>query len=414
MAPPESPPVDQSSGPMSPMATLRGASGLIVPAIGYAGGVIGYLPLLTLLLPLKVEAVAGEARLGIFTVTVIVGAIAASLSNLLFGWLSDLSVARGGGRRRWMAAGLVATALSYVWIARARDAGDIVVAVFAYQVALNAMLAPLVAIIAEEVPDARKGVMGGLMACANPVASGALALVIGLGSVGEAGRLAIIVAAMTALLAPMLLSPGRRPPVEGGASPAVAAATRRGDLVIASCARLLVQVSAVVLQLYLLYYFESVSGPVAPDVLVARIGHLLTLSFLLPLPIVMIVGRLSDRIDRRKPFLLAAAIVAAIGPAGMAFADTWAEGAVFFMLYAVGAGVFLPLQNVFSMQLLPDPRRRGRDLGLLNLTNTLPSLVGPLLTWLLATPHDFAPLMLVLVALTLCGGAMMLLVRSHR
>lgn len=409
MSPQAHPPIDRSQR-VPPAGWVRETSGLIVPALAYVGGVIGYLPLLTMLLPLKIEAVSGDARLGAFTATVIAGAIAASLSNLLFGWLSDLTLARGYGRRRWLAGGLVATALSYVWLARAPGAHEIVLAVFVYQIALNAALAPLIAIIAEEVPDARKGVMGGLMAFANPVASGVLAIVIGVGTVDMDGRLAVVVAAMALCLAPMLLTPAA--PFAATVSDAVVAMRRR-DLAAAWCARLLVQVSGVVLQLYLLYYFESISGPMPPDAIAARIGHLLTLSFLLPLPIAVIVGRLSDRIDRRKPFLLAAAIVAAMGLAGMAFARDWAGGAIFFTLYAVGAGVFLPLQNVFSMQLLPNPRRRGRDLGLLNLTNTLPSLVGPMLTWMLATPRDFAPLMLTLVALTLCGGLAMMTVRGR-
>ena len=48
------------------------------------------------------------------------------------------------------------------------------------------------------------------------------------------------------------------------------------------------------------------------------------------------------------------------------------------------------------MQLLPNPHHRGRDLGLLNLANTLPSLLGPPLAWVFATPHDFVGVMLAL------------------
>jgi hypothetical protein len=44
---------------------------------------------------------------------------------------------------------------------------------------------------------------------------------------------------------------------------------------------------------------------------------------------------------------------------------------------------------------------------LFNLANTLPALIGPLLTWTLATPHDFRLLLLVLAGLTLAGGIVM-------
>jgi len=401
-----------SGGGVAPGAEPRPTRFLLTYALANAGGVIGFLPLLTLLLPLKIEGVAGEARLGIFTATVIAGSIASSLSNLLFGWVSDRTVARGRSRRGWVAGGLVATALAYAYIARAATPLQIVVAVVFFQAALNAVLAPLMTIMADEIPDSQKGVTGGLLSLANPMAAGVLAVLVSLGSLSEGARLAIVVAVVAICLTPLLLTRARLLPIVD--EPRAMVVTHRFDLAAAWCARLLMQLSSVVLQLYLLYYFESVALGVASPALATRVGHLLTISFILPLPMAILIGRLSDRLDRRKPFLLAAAVVAALGLAGMAVARSWAEGAVAFAFYALGSGVFLPLQNAFSMQLLPDPRHRGRDLGLLNLTNTLPSLLGPLLTWVLASPRDFGPLMLALAVLTVASGFTMLAVRGRR
>src|SRR5471030_162563 len=104
-----------------------GRSTLLVPvlgALGYAGCVVAYLPLLTLLLPLRIEQIAGEARFGVLATAMIAGAAMASVSGIVFGWLSDLSLERGGGRRSWIAAGLVATIVSYVGIASARTRSE--------------------------------------------------------------------------------------------------------------------------------------------------------------------------------------------------------------------------------------------------------------------------------------------------
>ena len=146
----------------------RSTGFLLLYALAYTGGVVAYLPLLTLLLPLKIEALAGEARIGVFSATIIAGALAASGANVLFGWLSDRSVARGQGRRRWLCFGLIATVLSYAAVAAAASSAAIILAVTLFQVAVNAMLAPLLAIMADEVPDAQKGVAGGLLAAAVP------------------------------------------------------------------------------------------------------------------------------------------------------------------------------------------------------------------------------------------------------
>lgn len=384
---------------------------LLLYGLAYTGGVIGYLPLLTFLLPIKAEAIAGDARLGVFTACVIAGAVAASLSNILFGWLSDRSLARGGGRRRWVVGGLIATTLSYVGFAAADSATTIVLAIITFQAAMNMLLAPLAAIMADEVPDAQKGTVGGLLALGYPVAGAVAAAVLGADFRSEAIPLAIVMLAVAVCVAPLLLTRPRRI-----AEPPDTPLRRQmlgHDLMVAWGARILVQIAGAVLSLYLLYYFESLSHAPQPR-LAAHVSHVLTIAYLVPVPIAILIGRLSDRIGRRKPFLVGVAVVAALGLAGMTRATDPAEGAILFGLYATGSATFLALHAAFAMQLLPSPRHRGRDLGLLNLTNTLPSLLGPLLTWLLATPGDFDAALLALAALTLCGGLLVLRVRGRR
>jgi MFS family permease len=381
---------------------------LLIFALANAGCVIGFLPLLTLLLPVKIHTIAGDEPLGLFTATVVAGAIAASVANIAFGWLSDRSVARGGGRRRGLAGGVAATAISYAALAGAISPLAIVLAIVFFQIAVNAVLAPLMAIMADEIPDAQKGVAGGLLSVANPVASAISAILVSMSALPEASRFAILSLAVAMCVTPLLLTRPRptTAPSEGRAD----AVMLDRDIVVAWGARLLVQISGSVLSLYLLYYFESLSLAVPPLDLAPRVSHLLTIAFIMPLPIAILFGRLSDRTGRRKPFLLAAASVAALGLLGMALAGDWTTGAAGFCLYAVGSSVFLALHATFAMQLLPDPLHRGRDLGLFNLTNTLPALLGPLLTWQLATPRDFDAVMLTLAGLTLCGGLAILAV----
>ncbi|MCU6453758.1 MFS transporter [Sphingomonas sp. A2-49] len=387
---------------------------LIAFALANVGGVIAYLPLLTLLLPLKIEVLSGSARIGVFTACVTAGAITASGSNILFGWLSDRSLHRGAGRRRWMAGGFAATAASYALVALAATPVQIVAAIVVFQFAVNALLAPMMAIMSEEIPDAQKGVAGGLLALGSPVASAMSTLLIGLATLPEAARLALVPCAVGLCVLPLLL--GGRAVATGPTDPAAPAGTAfaRRDLAVAGCSRLLVQVAGVVTQAYLLYYFESIVAAGARPDLPVRIGHLLTLAFVLPLPVALLLGRLSDVIRRRKPVLLLSASVATAGLVGMAAARDWTGGAIAFAVYAAGSSVFVALHAAFAMQLLPSPRHRGRDLGLLNLANTLPSLLGPPLTWMLATPRDFSAVMLTLGALTLCGGLGMLGVRAWR
>lgn len=381
-------------------------------ALANVGGVAAYLPLLTLLLPLKIEALGKGDHIGVFTACVTAGAVAASLSNILFGWLSDRAVSRGRGRRTWMAGGLAATAASYAALTLSATPLQIVAGVVAFQCAVNALLAPMHAIMSEEVPDAQKGMLGGLLALGSPAASALATLLVGWNTLPDAARFMLVPTAVAACTLPLLVGRARlavAPPAPHLREPAP---TR--DLAVAGIARLLVQIAAAVTQAYLIYYFESLVDDPHRAALPARIGHLLTIAFLLPLPIALVLGRVSDVMRRRKPVLLTAAAVAAAGLAGMALARDWSSGAVAFSVYTAGSAAFVALHAAFSMQLLPDPQHRGRDLGLLNLANTLPSLLGPPLTWMLATPRDFSAAMLALAVLTLCGGLTMLGVRAWR
>jgi len=117
---------------------------------------------------------------------------------------------------------------------------------------------------------------------------------------------------------------------------------------------------------------------------------------------------------RRKPFLAAGALVMAGGMAVMAEAGDWWVASLGYAAAIAGMSVFLAAQSALAMQLLPSPRHRGRDLGILNLTNTLPAMLAPLLALTLAPQRmGFAPLLMTLALGVIAGGAVSLGVRSE-
>lgn len=398
---------------------VRGAEGkpgrvtgfLLRNALANAGGMIAFLPLLSLLLPIKVELVAGDDRMNVLTAAVLAGALAASGSNVLFGWLSDVAVDRGIGRRPCVGFGLALVALSYALVALADSPRAVVLSIAFFQFAVNALLAPMFAIMADEIPDSHKRTAGGLLALGPPFGA-AVSTLLMIWPLSEGVRLAIVTLAVIVCIAPLLAS--RAVPAADIPETPVEAQVLRRDLVIAWSSRFLAQVAGAIIAAYLIYYFESISPGTPQGTIAAMVAPLLLLSYIVPVLIAVPIGRWSDRIGRGKPFLLAAALVAALGLIGMALAQDWTQAAVAFAVHSCGWSIFLALHAGFAMQLLPNPRRRGRDLGLLNLTNTLPQLVGPALTWWLATPHDFDAALLTAAALTGCGAVTILAVRGRR
>jgi len=374
-------------------------------ALAYAGGVVAYQPLLGLLLPLRADAVAGAARDGLLTACAAAGAVAASLGGVLFGWLSD----RSGGRRGWIAGGVAGTAFAYAALAAAAAPGQLLAAVLLFQLALNAMLGPLSAVMADEVPDRAKGTLAGLLATAPPTAAAVGAVLVAM-PLGEAARLGAIPIVTVLLAVPLLLRPAPVVVTPAGVGPRAAASSR--DLALAWAARFLVQAAGNAVALFLVYYLAGLEGR-SPARVAGQAAWLLVAAALVPVPAALLIGRWSDRAGRRKPFLAGAAAAAAAGLGLMAVAGDAGVGAAGFVTYQLGFGVFVSLHVGFGFELLPSAATRGRDLGLLNLANTLPSLLGPAIAWGLARPDSMGTVMAALAALTAAGGALVLAIRGR-
>jgi MFS family permease len=343
-------------------------------ALAWAGGCIAYTPFLTVLLPqrLTVLAGAGDLRwLGIFATS---GALAASLGNIAAGWLSD----RLGRRLTLSAIGLVGLAATSALLAASDTPQRLVAALMLWQLALNLFLAPLAAYAADTVPNAQKGLLGGLLAVGPGLAATSL---LGLAVVAEqlTTQLALIVAITAAAAAPLLLM----------RKPAAATLTRplqvlvgdpvhksRATLIQLWFARLAVQVAEGLLFLFLYYALRRLSGG---QLSLTRYALTAAAAQLVAIPVALLIGRWSDRHDRRRgPLLLTIALIAA-GLAVMAAASQWTPAVVGYALFLIGSNSFLSLHSTFAMQQLRNPRHHGRDLGLFNLTNTLPALITPML-----------------------------------
>lgn len=386
---------------------------LALYALAYAGGAVLYVPLLTLLLPLKAELVHPADKLALLGLATVAGAVAASVSNIVVGHLSDRGLQRGGGRRPWVGAGLALTLLALAGVWASQSAAQLIGAVVAFQVVLNILLAPLVALAADEVPDAQKGLLGGLIGAAYPFGALAAVAVTAPSGLNEGVQLVLVGGAGALAILPfLLLRPSPAPIVVAQSGQPVG---KVGNLVLVSLSRLLVQTASLILFAFFLFYFQSVEHhdpSMTSRALAARIAWLPGLAAVLTVPLALGLGQMSDRTGSRRPVLVGAAAVAVVGLALMAAFPEWRLAASGYLLFSCSSGVFLALQTAYAMQILTSPAHRGRDLGFLNLANTVPSILGPVLTLAVVTAGGFRPLMMVLAAITALAGALMILVRQ--
>ena len=76
---------------------------LVLYALAISGGAVAYVPFLTILLPLRVTELVPETAMSTLAYAAFFGAITASLSNIGFGWLSDITKSR----KPWIISGTV-------------------------------------------------------------------------------------------------------------------------------------------------------------------------------------------------------------------------------------------------------------------------------------------------------------------
>jgi len=372
-------------------------------ALANAGGVVAYVPLLTLILPARISDLAGDARIEWLSAVAFFGAIGASLGNVAFGWASDVV----GTRRSWFMAGTVLTIASYFLIYVADTEFEIVSAVVVYQLVLNMLLAPIMAWAADKVPDRDKGLLGGLLAAGPPI--GALAGVLATAPLVTTvwSQLAVVCLLIAVLTIPLIsVVPSR--PQEAGPVPQRQRSTLRLDFAIIWASRLLVQVAGAVLFVFLLYFFESLPEPVTQS----QVARISAFTLLGAFPLTLLLGRVSDTFGPRKPFLFGSALAGAAGLGLMASGSDLGRVVAGYALFSCATATFLSLHSAYAMQLLPSPHRRGRDMGLMNLTNTLPAIVAPILAVWIVPDQGFGPLLGVLAGALLVAALCILLIRT--
>lgn len=378
---------------------------LLLYALAWSGGSIAYVPFLAILLPVKVEALAGPgASVSWLAYIAFFGAIASSFGNIAAGYLSDIT----RRRRVWIAAGLALSSVLLVFTRQAHGLPGLIAISGLWQLALNLMLAPLAARAGDIVPDSQKGLLGGLLAFAPALGAVSTTLVTWPGFSDADSRLLFVAVLVSLCVAPFLLldrlpegSPDPEP------EPTIGALAPEGRMLLARrmwFARLAVQVAEAALFAYLYLWFRSVD-PAMSD---SRVARVFTLVLVASAPLALVVGQWADRRDRPLAPLIGSALVSSVGLIGMALARSLAEAIAAYALFGLASSVFLALHSAQTLRVLPRSDRRGRDLGLFNLTNTVPSLVMPWFALTLVPAFGFAAMFMAMALLAVIAGLSLL------
>ncbi|GAB1690212.1 MFS transporter [Krasilnikovia sp. M28-CT-15] len=374
-----------------------------------------------ILLPEQIAAlgVTGkEAALGWVTG---VGALVAIVVNPLAGALSDRTRLRIGGRaygRRhvWTLGGALVSALSLVLLTRQGSVVGVAAGWAGAQVGLNVMLASLSAAVPDRVPIHQRGLVSGWVGMPQALGLVLGAVLCAAVVTGVAGGYLAMTALLVVLVVPFALRTPDDPlpheaAVQRGRTPPWWAVFRdHPDFTWAWGTRFLVQLGNALGTLYLLYFLTDQVRLADPEtgllimILLYTVGMVAT---------AVVGGRLSDRLGRRKPFVVLSGVVIAVAALLLALWPTWPAALVGSVLLGAGYGVYLAVDTALITQVLPAATDRGKDLGVINIATAAPQVLGPALAAPVVTHLGGYPTLYAVTAgVTLLGSVMVVKIRS--
>ena len=396
-----------------------GAAWITALVIVHIGINVGFFAPIQVLLGLHAQQLDTSQKNAILSLVTGVGAAVSLVANPLFGALSDRSTSKFGRRIPWVFFGTLAGALSLLLMSTAQTVSLLVLGWALMQAAGNAALAAIFAAIPDKVPVEQRGMVGGLVALGQTCGS-LIGAVIGMYAAQDLVFGYAIVAVAVALCSIPYVMMRQDVPLPKGALPALKAGeflksfwinpVKHKDFGWAWLTRFMLYLGCQLCLVYLLFFLQDQLGHPDPaqGVLVLTAIYAFCVIFSS-----VISGKISDRDGKRKKFVIISSVIVALAAGVLAFASNFTTAVIAAVLLGIGFGAYLAVDFALLTQVLPHADSRGKDLGMINIANSLPQVVAPLVAWLSVTWFGGYPtLFLISAVISLVGAALVRQIKS--
>ncbi|HEY7265651.1 MAG TPA: MFS transporter [Trebonia sp.] len=372
--------------PEPPAAHRVGWGFISLYALAYMSTSLLFIAPLLVTLALKVDSLVGIERAPSSLALVAgVGALLAMVGNPFFGKMSDRTVSRLGMRRPWMLTGLVGGSLGILIVALAPNIPVVFAGWCIAQLLFNALLAAMVAVLPDQVPSVQRGLVSGVLGVCLPVASvcGTFLVKLFTGSLlamflvpCAIGGFFILLFAVT--LKDRRLSREEKPgwSLREFASSFYVNPRKSPDFAWAFASRFMFVLAYAFLATYQAYYLLDKIGSAKADVpQQIFLGTLAQSAVIVAASVIS--GKASDRMGRRKVFVLIASIVYGLALFVIAIASDFNGFLVGMAISGLGFGVYVAVDLALVVDVLPGKDSNAKDLGVFNIAGALPFSIAP-------------------------------------
>ncbi len=381
-------------------------------------------PFTQILLPLQVLLFDPGNKVQDLTIILTIGSFFGLIVNPIAGALSDRTTSRWGRRRPWLLVGLLLSVVMLFLLAYAPNLQGLLFEWIGYQIAINIVLAALLVLIPDQVPPRQRGWVSSFTGLTIPlgIIVGSLVVTRVLHAAIQPSYFALTIFLLVVIAALMLIIPEKKlekgdlPPFRLGpfVSSFWISPKEAPDFAWTWITRFLFIASTTAVTTYLLYFLQDIFHFSS----IAAAQNVTTFNSLYGIVLILAAlgsGFLSDRLERRKIFVIGAGFAVALSLLLLAFAKSWTLVVVAAPIFGLGFGVYLAVDVALITQVLPAARNRGKDLGIFNIANSLPQVLVPLLVGVTVNIfHNYTVIFLISALAAALSGVLIVRVKGVR
>jgi MFS family permease len=377
----------------------------------------------TILLPAKIAAIMPINQTDTFILISALGAVASLLTNPLVGAFSDRTTSALGRRFPWLLVGIALFLVAILILASADTPLMLGIGSVSLQIAINVLLAALSAVIPDQVPLSQRATVSAFGGMA-PLVGGLIGQIL-VGQVIRDTNMALLelgLISAVCLLAFSLVLREHQLPREAAAPFRLIDILRslwlsprkHPEFALVWVARCLIFLASTTVINYLFYYLQA-ERLFSLSTAATGVQQFFTIYVVSIILSSLVCGKLSDRMQRRKPFVIGASLTMAVGASLLAFIPLWPMVQVAAAVLGIGFGTYLSCDLALASQLLPAASNRGKDFGLMNMAIFLPMMLATgIASFTLGAFHSYTVLLTVITAGTVLAASLILPIKSVR
>lgn len=404
------------------IALKRLVPGLIIGPASWLGP---YIAASSLFLPSLIQEINGPNKIQLVALFSTCGMIVAAFSNMVAGYLSDRTRSRFGKRTPWLVGGAFFFMVSMILASLAHHIPFLLFSWMLGQVALNFIVAPMVAWLDLAPADGRataSGAYGGLgMALGNNGFTIFAAMFLGQVRLGFI-IFGVITFVGTLIAAAIVGEPGnldeesittvKKEKSTLKDSLKIFPSWKVGrDYYLALIGKLFQGVGNFAVTGYLLFIMTDFLGK-STNGTQQSIQLINTIMLIFGIAMGFIAGPLADKFKVLKLPVALSTISLGIGALSMFFLQNDVGIVIYGFAAGLGMGVWNSLDNLLNLEVIPDKDRVAFFLGVYNLGNTVTQAIAPVLAAFVISLFSFSAIFIVSFLFSVIGGLCILSIKT--